>query len=109
MAPEIVICHYRVRDGATDEFVGLLARHWPVLRELGLVTERPDECLIGHDDRLPGTLIVEIFEWVSADAAGAAHTHPAVSEIWERMGDLCEDRHGRPGMEFPHFRAVDAG
>ena len=51
--------------------------------------------------------MIEIFEWASLDAARRAHVHPKVSEIWERMGALCEDRGGRPGMEFPHFQLLE--
>ena len=27
--------------------------------------------------------------------------------VWERMAPLCEERLGRPGMEFPHVQPVD--
>jgi hypothetical protein len=50
--------------------------------------------------------VIEIFEWIDDDAAGRAHTHPEVSEVWEAMDPLCEERAGRPSMEFPHLRAV---
>jgi hypothetical protein len=27
--------------------------------------------------------------------------------IWEPMGNLCEDRDGRPKFEFPHVERLD--
>jgi len=32
---------YRVKGGKEDEFIALLRRHWPTLRDLGLVEGRP--------------------------------------------------------------------
>jgi hypothetical protein len=107
--PETVICQYRVRAGAEDEFTGLLARHVPTLRDLELVTDAPARHLVGRERGLDGPLFVEIFEWVDAEAAGRAHLHPEVSQIWERMEPLCEDRGGRPAMDFPHFQPLELG
>ena len=39
-----VICAYRVRPQAEDEFVMLLARHWDTVHDLGFVTD--DESLV---------------------------------------------------------------
>ena len=36
----------------------------------------------------------------------AAHQHPEIADLWERMAPLCEDRDGRPGMEFPHVERI---
>ena len=106
-----VICTYRVRDGARDEFLALLERHWPTLHAAGLVTDEPaiafESLTTGkpqHDES--GTTIVEIFSWASADAAGIAHRTPAVMAVWEPMGALVEARDGRPAMEFPHYRPI---
>ncbi len=105
-SPETVICFYRVQPGREAEFRELLARHWPALRRLGLVTERPPQHFLGAE-RNGGPLIVEIFEWTGADAAEVAHEHPDVMAIWEPMDKLTETRDGRPNMEFPHFRPLE--
>ena len=105
--PETVICHYRLRPGAEAEFTDLLRRHWPTLRELELATDTPQRCYVGREREVEGTVMIEIFEWASLDAARRAHVHPKVSEIWERMGALCEDRGGRNAMEFPHFQPLE--
>ncbi len=100
-----VICLYRVAPGREDEFTSLLARHWPALRSLDLVTdERPRHFRGVEQDG--GALFVEIFEWTSADAPRAAREHPEVMAIWEPMGRLTERRNGRPAMEFPHVRPL---
>jgi hypothetical protein len=107
MGSETVICHYRVRRGDEAEFEDLLGRHWPSLRDLELATTAPPVHYVGTEDGIEGPLYVEIFEWADADAAGRAHVHPSISEIWERMGVLCEDRGGRPMFEFPHFQRLE--
>lgn len=104
--PETVICIYRVRPGSEEAFQGLLRRHWPTLRDLGLATETPPRHFRGAEQS-GEPLFVEIFEWTTAEAAGTAHAHPEVMAIWEPMDGLTERRDGRPNMEFPHVRPVD--
>lgn len=36
-----VICTYRVRKGEEQKFEALLKEHWPTLRKLNMVTEKP--------------------------------------------------------------------
>ena len=108
-----VICTYRVREDARDQFVELLRQHWPALRSQGLVSEIPALCFEAqpqgreHDER--GPTFVEIFSWKGPDSAGLAHQLPAVMAVWEKMGGLVEARDGRPAMEFPNFRPLDLG
>jgi len=99
--PEIVICRFQVRSDAVDPFVALLKDHWPTLRRLDLVTDFPPLQLRSSEDG--GPVVVEIFEWKDRDAARAAHEHPEVAAIWERMGALLEDRGSRRKWEFPHY------
>ncbi len=100
-----MICTFLVRAGCTDAFDDLLRGHWPTLRRLELVTDRPEQRYRGIDvDGEP--VVVSIFEWVDAEAVARAHEHPDVAEIWEAMEPLCESRRGRPSMEFPHFEPV---
>ncbi len=103
---ETVICTFRVQPAALDAFTDLIQRHWTTLRSLELVTATPEQRFLGADQNAEGPVVVSIFEWASAEAAGLAHSHPEVAEIWEAMEPLCETRHGRPSMEFPHFRPM---
>jgi hypothetical protein len=102
MAKETVICTYRVKPEAEDEFVKLLSRHWNTLHELGFVTD--DESLVFRQIEGRPTY-VEIFTWV-AGGFDRAHEHPDVLAIWEPMEPLLEDRDARPKWEFPHFEQV---
>ncbi len=102
-----VVCIYRVARGNEAAFTKLLERHWPVLRELGLATDRRPSHYRGAEQGSGEPLFFEIFEWVSEDASNLAHQHPDVMEIWERMDKLTEARGGRPNMEFPHVRELD--
>lgn len=102
-----VLAHYRVKPGCEDRLLRVVAGHWPVLRELDLVTDRPGEVYLLAEKGTGAPLIVEVFEWVDAEAVHRAHTHPRVSEIWEAMDPLCEERDGRPAFEFPTGRRVE--
>ncbi|MBM3764782.1 MAG: hypothetical protein FJW32_05265 [Acidobacteria bacterium] len=103
MPSEIVVCTYRAAADKRDEFREILKRHWPVLRELGVVLDEPRIMLEGLKD----STFVEVFAWRDAVAVETAHHHPRVMAVWERMGPLCEARDGRSPMEFPHFRRVE--
>ena len=106
------ICTYRVREGARAEFVELLRRHWPALRDAGLATGTPAV----HFEAVPSTkkehgetgiTFVEIFSWAKPESAELAHQLPAVMAVWEPMGALVEARDGRPSMEFHRFQPLD--
>ena len=102
MSGEVVIALYRPHAGKDAEFRGLLAQHGSALRAEGLITSRPTLVLKARD----GTYL-EIFEWVSVEAA---HATPAIGRLWaamERVADFVsldalEESH-RP---FTHFEAV---
>lgn len=104
-ASPTVICLYRVTPGREAEFTTLLARHWPTLHALDLVTDDPVQRYRGAErDGRP--LFVEIFNWKSEAAAQRAHQHPEVMAVWEPMDKLTEKRDGRPNMEFPHVQPL---
>ncbi|HTO54716.1 MAG TPA: hypothetical protein VMR50_15130 [Myxococcota bacterium] len=105
-APVYVICSYRVANGNESEFQKLLSRHWPLLRELGLATRKRPRHFRGEEQER-GPIFFEIFEWVDEDAHKLASQHPDLMAIWERMDKLCEARHGRPNMEFPHATEIE--
>ena len=109
-AAETAICTYKVKPGKAKEFEALLARHWPTLRKLDLVTGDPAVVYRGlpagpgKDRHAVGpSTFVEIFTWKDAKAVEAAHHSPELMKIWEPMGQLCES------MEFPHFERLALG
>jgi quinol monooxygenase YgiN len=71
---------YKPKAGQEKAFLELVKRHLPVLRELQLATDRSNFIARSKD----GT-IIEVFEWTSVNAIDAAHQHPAVADIWEKM------------------------
>ena len=94
-APAIVLCHFRVRAGSEEELLQLLKDHDVTLRRLDLITDEPAVCYRGVDD-LERPFFVKTFTWKSSEAVAAAHQHPEVAALWERMDPLCEARDGRP-------------
>jgi hypothetical protein len=104
MAKQTVLCTYRVRPDAEDEFIALLRRHWGTLHDLGFVTDEQSQVLRDVDE----PTYVEIFTWVEG-GFGRAHEHPDVLAIWEPMEPLLEERGGRPKWEFPHYLPADLG
>lgn len=100
-----VICTYRVAAGNEEAFRGLLDKHWSTLDRLNLTTDEPTQVFRG-EDKEGRPYFVEIFTWISAEAPGIAHQSPEVVAVWEPMAALCEERDGRPSMEFPHVERV---
>ena len=81
----IVIACYRPKPGKEKALRALIVDHVPTLRRIGLVTDRVPILMEAKD----GTL-VEVFEWASAEAIQAAHSHPAVLRMWEEYGKVCD-------------------
>jgi len=105
MSSKIVFAMYRPNAGKDGELRALIARHLPALRNLGLVTSREPMLVRAKDGSY-----IDIFEWLSDDAALKAHEHPEIAEIWEQMGvaggfgKLCHL--SEANLEFPHFEPI---
>ena len=107
MAGAIVTAIYRPHPGKDEELLALIRDHVPLLRRLGLATERPALLFRGPTSGA----YVEVFEWASADASSRAHESPEVGAVWGKMmeiadfpawKDLEEGQH-----RFPHFEPRD--
>lgn len=101
---------YRVKPGCEAQFRAVLGEHRQRWQKLNLVTDRPWIWMRSYVDP---KLIVEVFEWRSAEAVEAAHRNPEVLALWGRMEQLCEIV-GVPLRElpeaaeqFPHFEAFE--
>ena len=81
----IVISAYRPRPGMEQELMTEMRTHLPILREQDLITDRESIVMRAGD----GT-IIEVFEWKSQEAIEAAHSNPAVQEMWGRFQAACE-------------------
>jgi quinol monooxygenase YgiN len=82
---QVVIVAFRPKEGADGRLLALIRDHVPILRGEGLATDREPVVLKAAD----GTL-VEIFEWVSAQAIEAAHSNPVVQALWLRFAEIAD-------------------
>ena len=101
---QVVVCSYRVKPGREHNFIDLLKRHWPTLKNLGLVDDQPRIALQGCDTDTT-SCFVEIFAWKDRGFE-VAHKHPEVLALWEPMEQMCEARGGHPATEFPHYEVL---
>jgi hypothetical protein len=104
--PLINICRYKVKPGKQAEMEKLLARHWPALHSVGLVTDEPARVYRGLPSGKPDgehgaeNVYVEIMTWKDRNSPQLAHQTPEVMAVWEPMGAICED------MDFPAFELL---
>lgn len=92
-APMTNVCIYRMKEAKEAEFLALLDKHWPTLKNAGLVTSEPSK-VYRTFDRKDRVCYIEIFTWVNAEAPNVAHQTPSVMQVWEPMGAILDD------MEF---------
>ncbi len=108
MSANMVIAVYRPKAGKAEQLLSILERHLPLLRELGLATERKSLVMRSTID---GS-ILEIFEWKSDEAVQTAHEYPKVLAYWDEFKDVCDciapgDLSEMGGL-FPHFEVLDS-
>lgn len=101
----LVICSYRPHPGHEAEARALMRAHVPLLRQHGLITDRPVVQGTAKDGEL-----VEIFEWESVEKSRAAPTIAEIGDHWKAMSavmdfvplaQLAECQHA-----FAHFTPV---
>ncbi len=80
----MVIVAYRPKLGREAELEALIREHVPILRELGLATDRPALAM-----RNQAGVIVEVFEWREGGIQ-AAHNNPAAHAMWSRYAQVCD-------------------
>lgn len=102
----IVFALYRPHAGKGAELLQAVAMHYPVLRKLELITDRAPVVARAKDGS-----IVEVFEWVSEEAAQKAHEHPEIAAVWESMGKVGDvaalSSLAEVQRPFPHFEPVE--
>lgn len=80
-----MIACYRPKLGSESALDALMGTHVERLRAAGLVTDREPVLMRASD----GT-VIEVFEWKSADAIEAAHSHPDVLAMWDEYAAVCD-------------------
>jgi quinol monooxygenase YgiN len=81
----VVIVAYKPKPGKKEALDKLVASHVSDLAKLGLVTDRKAVICEAAD----GT-VIEVFEWLSADAIKQAHTNPEVHKMWAAFAECCD-------------------
>jgi quinol monooxygenase YgiN len=102
---KIVIAAFRPKPGKEDELLAVMATRLPLLRRLGLATDRPNITMRAAD----GT-ILDVSEWIDEAAIDRAHALPEVHELWRQYGACCEyaklDQLAETHLDFATFDAV---
>jgi quinol monooxygenase YgiN len=89
--PVRMVCTYRVKDGKEADFLALLEKHWPTLRDVDLATDDPAQVFRSRT-RAGKTVFVEMFSWKDAAAPDIAQQTPEVLSVWEPMLALADKR-----------------
>jgi hypothetical protein len=76
----MALATYKPKAGNEEALMKLVEKHLPTLRELGLASDKPSYLAKAKDGS-----IIEVFEWTTMEAIRAAHEHPAIADIWEKM------------------------
>ena len=81
----IVIVAYKPKDGKADALHLLVKTHVPRLKAENLVTNREPLIMEAAD----GT-VIEVFEWLSAEAIQRAHQNKVVHQMWGQFAEVCD-------------------
>jgi quinol monooxygenase YgiN len=102
----IVIVAFKPKPFKAAALKELTKTHVPRLKAEGLVTNREAIIMEAAD----GT-VVEVFEWLSADAIRQAHANPVVHQLWAEYAEVCDYINlgslAEAGNMFAEFNAVD--
>ena len=102
----ISIAAFKPKPGMEDQLLKVIDDRVPLLRKLGMVTDRPPIGMRSSDG-----VIIHISEWVDNEAITKAHSHPDVLALWERFGTCCEfvklDSLSESHDDFATFDAIN--
>ena len=82
---QVVIVAYQPKPGKEADLKELMKTHLPRLIQEGLVRDKESYIMETGN----GT-IIEVFEWLSADAIQKAHTNPIVQQMWKEYAEVCD-------------------
>jgi hypothetical protein len=103
----ISVAAFRPRAGREAELLAVLSDRLPLLRRLGLATEREAILMRSREG-----VMIQVSEWVSDEAIETAHRTPEVLALWERFDACCEyvrlDALAESHEDFATFDAFDA-
>ena len=82
---KVVIAAFSPKAGKEEELKQVIADRLPLLRQLGLATDRVNITM-----RAANGTILDVSEWVDDKAIERAHETPEVLELWQRF-DACSE------------------
>lgn len=102
----ISIAAFRPKPGMEDDLLNVLEDRAPLLRSLGMITERKPINMRSSEG-----VIVHVSEWIDDDAITRAHSNPDILALWQRFNDCCEfiklDSLSESHDNFATFAAID--
>lgn len=81
----LVIVAHTPRAGKEALLPALVEKHLRVSRAEQLVSDKP-----AHVMRAADGTIVEVFEWLSAEAIERAHKSPSINALWAELAAVCD-------------------
>ena len=102
----ISIAAFKPKGGREDDLLQVIDDRVPLLRRLGMVTDRAPIGMRSNDG-----VIIQVSEWVDDEAIDRAHSHPDVLALWERFGACSEyvklDSLSESHDDFATFQSID--
>lgn len=92
---QIALIVYKPWKEKSAELVASLLHNIPVMRKLGLVTDREQIIAQAKDGS-----ILQIFEWIGEESEEQAMAHPVVQEMWIRVSKMCDFQKPMAVAEF---------
>ena len=81
----IVIAAFRPKPGREAELMSVIADRLPLLRRLGLATERDNVTMRSADG-----VVIDVSEWTDEESIARAHETPEVHDLWRRFEECSE-------------------
>jgi hypothetical protein len=88
--PVTMLVSYHPKAGREQELRALVERHYPVLSQLGLVTDMRAQVWQARAKGAERPHFVELFQWKTPQSSDVAHQTPEVMAVWETMGPILE-------------------
>jgi quinol monooxygenase YgiN len=102
----ISVAAFRPKPGREAELLRVIADRLPLLRRLGLATDRAPINARSRDG-----VILHISEWAGEEAIECAHRTPEVLALWDRFAACCDfvslETLAEAREEFATFEAID--
>ncbi len=102
-----VIVAFKPKPGKEVSLAAAIEKHYRVLQAENLVTNKAPYLM-----RADNGVVLEVFEWLSADAIARAHANPAVQALWAEFEGACDyvplSSLGEAQQMFAEFEAIQS-